>query len=141
MTLMASCSTDYEDKIVYNDIQQPFQQNFKKDTVAFDKLPAEFAKHILNLSDPSTEIVGKADYTFQTNNLISVKKSAVGDSLVITSWSAKPVSNVTLEMYIPEADEYIPVAFSKPFLPSPVSPSSHPSLAEETYGRRKAEIS
>ena len=111
MTLMASCSTDYEDKIVYNDIQQPFQQNFKKDTVAFDKLPAEFAKHILNLSDPSTEIVGKADYTFQTNNLISVKKSAVGDSLVITSWSAKPVSNVTLEMYIPEADEYIPVAF------------------------------
>lgn len=111
MTLMASCSTDYEDKIVYNDIQQPFQQNFKKDTVAFDKLPAEFAKHILNLSDPSIEIVGKADYTFQTNNLISVKKSAVGDSLVITSWSAKPVSNVTLEMYIPEADEYIPVAF------------------------------
>ena len=88
MTLMASCSTDYEDKIVYNDILQPFQQDFKKDTVAFDKLPAEFAKHILNLSDPSTEIVGKADYTFQTNNLISVKKSAVGDSLVITSWSA-----------------------------------------------------
>ena len=111
MTLMASCSTNYEDKIVYNDIQQPFQQDFKKDTVVFDKLPAEFAKHILNLSDPSTEIVGKADYTFQTNNLISVKKSAVGDSLVITSWSAKPVSNVTLEMYIPEADEYIPVAF------------------------------
>ncbi len=79
--------------------------------MTFDKLPAELAKHILNLSDPSTEIVGKADYTFQTNNLISVKKSAVGDSLVITSWSAKPVSNVTLEMYIPEADEYIPVAF------------------------------
>lgn len=25
MTLMASCSTNYEDKIVYNDIQQPFQ--------------------------------------------------------------------------------------------------------------------
>ncbi len=40
MTLMASCSTDYEDKIVYNDIQQPFQQDFKKDTVVFDKLPA-----------------------------------------------------------------------------------------------------
>ncbi len=53
MTLMASCSTNYEDKIVYNDIQQPFQQDFKKDTVVFDKLPAEFAKHILNLSDPS----------------------------------------------------------------------------------------
>ena len=35
MTLMASCSTDYEDKIVYNDIQQPFQQDFQKDTVAF----------------------------------------------------------------------------------------------------------
>ena len=64
MPLMASCSTNYEDKIVYNDIQQPFQQDFKKDTVVFDKLPAEFAKHILNLSDPSTEIVGKADYTF-----------------------------------------------------------------------------
>ena len=142
MTLMASCSTNYEDKIVYNDIQQPFQQDFKKDTVVFDKLPAEFAKHILNLSDPSTEIVGKADYTFQTNNLISVKKSAVGDSLVITSWSAKTVSNVTLEMYIPEADECISRwLFSKPFLLSPVSPSSHPSLAEETYGRRKAEIS
>lgn len=141
MTLMASCSTDYEDKIVYNDIQQPFQQDFQKDTVAFDKLPAEFAKHILNLSDPSTEIVGKADYTFQTNNLISVKKSAVGDSLVITSWSAKPVSNVTLEMYIPEADEYIPWHSSKPSLPSPASRSSHPSLAEETFGRRKTEIS
>lgn len=141
MTLMASCSTDYEDKIVYNDIQQPFQQDFQKDILSFDKLPTEAARHILNLSDPSTEIIGKADYTFQTNNLISVKKSAVGDSLVITSWSAKPVSNVTLEMYIPEADEYIPVAFSKPFLPSPASRSSHPLLAEETYGRRKAEIS
>lgn len=111
MTLMASCSTDYEDQIVYNDIQQPFQQDFLKDTLSFDKLPAEATRHILNLSDPSSEIVGKADYTFRTDNLISVKKSAVGDSLVITSWSAKPVSNVTLEMHIPEADEYIPVAF------------------------------
>lgn len=141
MTLMASCSTDYEDKIVYNDIQQPFQQNFKKDTVAFDKLPAEFAKHILNLSDPSTEIVGKADYTFQTNNLISVKKSAVGDSLVITSWSAKPVSNVTSRCIFRRLTSISPWPFSKPFLPSPASRSSHPLLAEETYGRRKAEIS
>lgn len=58
MTLMASCSTDYEDKIVYNDIQQPFQQDFLKDTLSFDKMPAEAARHILNLSDPSSEIVG-----------------------------------------------------------------------------------
>lgn len=140
MTLMASCSTNYEDKIVYNDIQQPFQQDFKKDTVVFDKLPAEFAKHILNLSDPSTEIVGKADYTFQTNNLISVKKSAVGDSLVITSWSAKTVSNVTLEMYIPEADEYIPVAFFRNhscFLPFLLQAILHWQKKRMEEGRRK----
>ena len=66
MTLMASCSTDYEDQIVYNDIEKPFQEDFKKDTVVFEKLPAEQAKHILNLSDPSTEIVDKPDYTFHT---------------------------------------------------------------------------
>ena len=111
MTLMASCSTDYEDQIVYNDFEKPFQEDFKKDTVVFEKLPAERAKHILNLSDPSTEIVDKPDYTFQTDNLINVKKSTEDESLVITSWSAKPVFNVTLEMYIPEVDEYIPVAF------------------------------
>lgn len=141
MTLMASCSTDYEDKIVYNDIQQPFQQDFKKDTVAFDKLPAEFAKHILNLSDPSTEIVGKADYTFQTNNLISVKKSA---------WAIRSSSPAGVRNQSPTSPSRCifrrltsisPWPFSKPFLLSPVSPSSHPLLAEETYGRRKAEIS
>lgn len=33
MPLMASCSTDYEDQIVYNDIEKPFQEDFKKDTV------------------------------------------------------------------------------------------------------------
>ena len=113
MTLMASCSTDYEDQIVYNDIEKPFQEDFKKDTVVFEKLPAERAKHILNLSDPSTEIVDKPDSTFQTDNLTNVRKSTEDESLVITSWPAKPVSNVTLEMYIPEVDEYIPVAFIK----------------------------
>ena len=61
MTLMASCSTDYEDQIVYNDIVKPFQEDFKKDTVVFEKLPAERARDILNLSDPSTEIVDKPD--------------------------------------------------------------------------------
>ncbi len=30
MTLMASCSTDYEDKIVYNDIQKPFQAELQE---------------------------------------------------------------------------------------------------------------
>lgn len=85
MTLMASCSTDYEDQIVYNDIEKPFQEDFKKDTVVFEKLPAERAKHILNLSDPSTEIVDKPDYTFQTDNLINVRKSTKDESLVITS--------------------------------------------------------
>lgn len=30
MTLMASCSTDYEDQIVYNDIEKPFQEDFKR---------------------------------------------------------------------------------------------------------------
>lgn len=46
MTLMASCSTDYEDQIVYNDIQQPFQQDFLKDTLFLTncrlKLPDTF---------------------------------------------------------------------------------------------------
>ena len=64
MTLMASCSTDYEDKIVYNDIQQPFQQDFLKDTLSFDKMPAEAARHILNLSDPSSEILTGASPFF-----------------------------------------------------------------------------
>lgn len=141
MTLMASCSTDYEDQIVYNDIEKPFQEDFKKDTVVFEKLPAERAKHILNLSDPSTEIVDKPDYTFQTDNLINVRKSTEDESLVITSWSAKPVSNVTLEMYIRKWMNTFRWRSLNPFPPSPASPSSHHSLADGISGKRKTETS
>lgn len=106
-----ACSTVYDDKTVYNDIEIPFHDDFRTDTVTYGKLPAEQARSILNLADPSATIVNKADYTFRTDELISVKQTAEDDSLRITSWSAKTVYNVKLEMLIPEAGEYLPVAY------------------------------
>lgn len=109
--LHTACTTDYEDQTVFNDIVQPFQADFKTDTVCFDKIPAEFVKKILNLEDQSAEIVNKSDYTFCTDNLINVKKIGMSDLLLITSWSAKPITKVTLELFVPEVGEYLPVAY------------------------------
>ena len=111
MLLPVACSTVYEDETAYNDIEIPFKDDFRTDTVTYGKLPVEHARHILNLADPSSEIVGKADYTFRTDELISVRQTAEDDSLRITSWSAKTIYDVTLEMYIPEVGEYLPVAY------------------------------
>ena len=111
MLLPVACETVYEDETVYNDIEIPFKDDFRTDTVSYGKLPAEYRRHILNLADPSSEIVNKADYTFRTDELISVRQTAEDDSLRISSWSAKTIYEVTLEMYIPEVGEYLPVAY------------------------------
>lgn len=111
LLLPSSCSTEYEDKILYNDTELPFEATFHPDTVRIGKLRTGSIRHLLDLDTPSAEIDSKAEYTFRTNELISVHASDGGDSLCITSWSAKTVYKVTVEMYLPEAGEYLPVAF------------------------------
>ena len=109
--LLAGCSTVYEEKMVYNNIEIPFKNDFPTDTVTYDKLRAEHTRVLLNLSDPSSKIVNKADCTFRTDQLVTVTGAEEDDLLRITSWSAKTIHKVSLEMYIPEAEEYLPVAY------------------------------
>lgn len=111
LLLPFSCSTKYNDRTVYNDIEIPFEATFHPDTVFVGKLRAGSIQHLLDLDTPSAEIDSKPEYTFRTNELISVHTSDGGDSLCITCWSAKTVHKVAVEMYLPEAGEYLPVAF------------------------------
>lgn len=107
---LVGCTTNYDARTVYNDVKVPFGVTFHTDTVAFGKLPEKCARHILNLADPSSKIVGKNDYTFRTDELIAVHGTG-GDSLRITSWAAKTIRDVTVEMFVPEVGTYIPIAF------------------------------
>lgn len=110
LLLPLSCNTDYDDKTVFNDIEIPFETTFRPDTVCFKELPVSSIRYLLNLDTPSTEIDNNPRYTFRSNELISVRVSDEGDSLCITSWSAKTVHKVTVEIYLPEVDEYLPIA-------------------------------
>lgn len=62
--LLAGCSTVYEEKMVYNNIEIPFKNDFPTDTVTYDKLRAEHTRILLNLSDPSSKIVNKGRLHF-----------------------------------------------------------------------------
>ena len=111
LLLPSSCSTEYEDRIVYNDTEQPFEATFHPDTIRVGKLQTGSIRHLLDLNTPSTEIDNKPEYTFRSDELISVHASDDGDSLYITSWSAKTVYKISVEMFLPEVNEYLPVAF------------------------------
>lgn len=111
LLLPSSCSTEYEDRTVYNDTELPFEATFHPDTVRVGKLRTGSIRHLLDLDIPSTEIDNKPEYTFRSDELISVHASDEGDSLYITSWSAKTVYEISVEMFLPEVNEYLPVAF------------------------------
>lgn len=109
--LGSSCTNNIvEENLQYNDIEVPFKGTFKQDTVTFGKLPATEARHILNLDESSASVTNRETYAFNMNELIQVRTNHEGDSIRITSYSAKTIHNVTLELFVPEADEFIPVA-------------------------------
>ena len=52
--LLAGCSTVYEEKMVYNNIEIPFKNDFPTDTVTYDKLRAE---HTPNPPEPERSFI------------------------------------------------------------------------------------
>lgn len=107
--IFVACTTAFEEVIHYNDIEMPHIKLFKQDTVTFDKLKEEQARHILNLDEPSEVVTNHAIRSFRINEIIQIRPTSKSDSIRITSYSAKTVYNVTMEIYLPEFDMYIPV--------------------------------
>ena len=110
--ILFSCSqSELEEKYIYNDIEVPFKGDFRTDTVDFTRLASQQARKIFRLDEPSSSIVDTKKYTFKINELIQVRATEHGDSIRITSYSAKDITQVSLEMYLPDVGLYLPVAY------------------------------
>lgn len=109
---LSSCtSTVVEENLLYNDIEVPFKETFVRDTVSYVRLPAGDARHILQLDESSAAVTDRERYSFSINELIQVRTGSRGDSLRITSYSAKTVRGVSLELFLPDINDYLPVAW------------------------------
>ena len=109
--LLAACTTTFEEVVHYNDVEAPYVETFKQDTVTFGKLKARQARRILDLDEPSGVVTNPALRSFRTDEIIQIRPTSGSDSVRITSYSAKTVYDVTMEIYLPEFDLYIPVAY------------------------------
>ena len=85
--------------------------SFKPDTVRFDALPARQTRELFNLDEPSTSIADRNKYEFRTDELIRVSAAGEGDSMRVTSYSAKPVKDVRVDIYLPDFDTYVTAAW------------------------------
>ncbi len=110
-TLNSCSDVIFEEKTNYNEIIIPYEETFVPDTVTFGKLPPECSGYIFRLDESSASITNEKKYSFNINELFQVKATESGDSVRITSYSAKTVYNVSLEINIQEADLYLPVAY------------------------------
>lgn len=109
--MLAACTTTFEEVVHYNDIELPRIETFKQDTVTFDKLKSEQARHILDLDEPSGVVTNHSMRSFRINEILRIGSTSQSDSVRITSYSAKTVYDVTMEIYLSEFDMYIPVAY------------------------------
>lgn len=107
-----SCTdTVIEEKNVINDIEIPFEANFRQDTVTYGKLPDRSARYIFKLDESSASITDPSKYSFRVDELLQLRATSDADSLRITSYSAQTIYDVTLEIYLPEFDRYISAAY------------------------------
>lgn len=109
--LWYSCSNTIKENLHYNEIEVPTQTNFCMDTVTYNKLPVECSRGILRLDESSASITDNKKYSFRTDELIQIQATESEDSIRITSYSAKTVYDVTLEIYLSDFDLYLPVAY------------------------------
>ncbi len=109
--MLTACTTTLEEVVHYNDIELPYVETFKQDTVTFDKLPAEQARRILSLDEPSDVVTNHSLRSFRVDEIIQLRPTSQSDSIRVTSYSAKTVYDVTMEVYLPEFNMYIPVVY------------------------------
>lgn len=83
---------------------------FKIDTVTYDKIPAEYARKILSLEEPTSVVTDKSKRSFRVNELFQIRK-ANDQLLSITSYSAKTVYDLILEVYVEGGSQYVPIAY------------------------------
>lgn len=48
---------------------------FKIDTVTYDKIPAEYARKILSLEEPTSVVTDKSKRSFRVNELFQIRKA------------------------------------------------------------------
>ena len=110
--LWYSCTdTVIKENLHYNEIEVPVQTNFCMDTVTFEKLPAACNRRIFRLDESSASITDNKKYSFRMDELIQIRATESEDSIRITSYSAKTVYDVTLEIYLSDFDLYLPIAY------------------------------
>lgn len=92
------------------EIEIPFTPNVRLDTILYIKLNKEQKRKILELTEPTSIVTNHAIRSFRVDEPWQISKKSP-DSLRITSYSPKPISNVILEIYIDAIKQYLPVAF------------------------------
>lgn len=106
----ASCSEEVRDEYHTHETVVPYEGTFVTDSVAMAQLPSVDRREIFRLDEPSAVITDRSRYSFRMNELLQVRSSDSGDSIRITSYSARTLHQVTLELYLPAVDTYLPVA-------------------------------
>lgn len=89
---------------VFNDL------SLNVDTVMYGQIPTAHTRKILSLDEATSVVTDKKQRSFQVNELFQIREVG-SDSVRITSYSAKTVYGLTLEVYVQEAGGYIPVAY------------------------------
>ena len=110
--LLFGCSDIvYEENIHCNEIEKPWETDFCQDTISFGKLASDCCRYIFRLDESSASITDNTKYTFHINELLQVRATSSGDSIRITSYSAKTIYGITLEIYLPELNHYLPAVY------------------------------
>ena len=101
--LFSSCS----DNEMINYIPDP-EFDTHLDLLLYDELPSTAKTFILALDEPSSIITTQR--SFNLKEVLRAETSADKDFILITSYSAKPITNITLKAYLPEIAANVHIA-------------------------------
>ncbi len=101
--LLSSCS----DNEVINYIPEPEVETYM-DCLVYDELNPKSKSFVLALNEPSSVITSQRSFNLKA--ILRAEANANKDSILITSYSAKPITNVTLKAYLSEIDATLHLA-------------------------------
>ena len=90
----AFCSEEVREEYHTHETVVPYEGTFVTDSVAMAQLPSVDRREIFRLDESSAAITDRSRYSFRMNELLQVRSSDSGDSIRITSYSARTLHQV-----------------------------------------------
>lgn len=81
------------------------------DRVIYGELPAHCKDSILNPDESNSIVINRALRSFRLKELLQLGINSAGDSIFLRSYSAKPVTEIDIHIYIPEIKDRILIGY------------------------------